>query len=128
MIRNKFVAKYSTSLVKQVTGFLTNAVIEGKLKGGERLGEPNFNEDLELVVVPFGNHFEFLKRMDCLSRSLGRVHLFERLQAINSYPFGNQKVRRIYEGGSGRVHEGNLYLDNKVIDAIHKGFHIAFGL
>jgi DNA-binding GntR family transcriptional regulator len=61
MIRNKFVAKYSASLVKQVTDFLTNAVIEGKLKGGERLGEAELQRRFGISRGPIRESFRILE-------------------------------------------------------------------
>jgi DNA-binding GntR family transcriptional regulator len=62
MLRNKFVPRYSISLVKQVTDFLTNAVIEGELKSGERLGEAALQRKFGISRGPIREAFRILEK------------------------------------------------------------------
>jgi DNA-binding GntR family transcriptional regulator len=62
MLRKKFVPRYSVSLVQQVTDFLTNAVIEGKLKSGERLGEAELERRFGISRGPIRESFRILEK------------------------------------------------------------------
>ncbi len=39
VVKREFTPQYSVPLVEQITEFLTNAIIEGKLENGQRLVE-----------------------------------------------------------------------------------------
>jgi len=62
MVENKFVPKYSTSLVKQVTDFLTNEVIGSELKGGERLVESELQRKFGISRGPIREAFRILEK------------------------------------------------------------------
>lgn len=62
MAEKKFVPQYSLSLVDQVTDFLTNAVIEGKLKGGERLVENELQRKFGISRGPIRESFRILEK------------------------------------------------------------------
>jgi DNA-binding GntR family transcriptional regulator len=61
-IGKKFIPLYPTSLVKQITEFLTNAIVEGQLKSGQRLSEADLQRTYKVSRAPIRESFRFLER------------------------------------------------------------------
>lgn len=60
---NKFTPQYSVSLVDQVTEYLTNAIIRGELKGGERLVENELQRNFGISRAPIRESFRILEKL-----------------------------------------------------------------
>jgi len=61
-IENKFTPREFVPLVKQVTDFLTNAIMHGHLKMGERLVESTLEKHLGISRAPIRESFRVLER------------------------------------------------------------------
>lgn len=57
----EFVPQYSTSLVKQITEFLKNAIIEGRLEGRQRLVENELQRRFGVSRAPIRESFRILE-------------------------------------------------------------------
>lgn len=60
--KNKFIPKYSASLVEQITEFLTNAIIKGELESGQRLVENELQRKFGISRAPIRESFRILER------------------------------------------------------------------
>ncbi len=58
----KFVPTYPVSLVHQVATFLTNAILDGQIKGGERLVENGLQKDFGVSRAPIREAFRVLEK------------------------------------------------------------------
>ncbi len=61
-IENKFSPQYPVSLVEQVTEFLTNAIIDGKLENGQRLIENELQRKFRISRAPIRESFRILEK------------------------------------------------------------------
>jgi len=59
---NEFIPVYPASLVTQITQFLTNAIIEGRLKEGERLIENELQRKFGISRAPIRESFRILEK------------------------------------------------------------------
>lgn len=58
----EFIPRYSASLVRQLTNFLTNEVVEGRLKEGERLYEAGLQRRFGISRGPIRESFRILEK------------------------------------------------------------------
>jgi len=58
----QFNPQYPTSLVEQITDFLTNAIIDGQLKSGERLVESDLQRRFKISRSPIRESFRILEK------------------------------------------------------------------
>lgn len=58
----EFTPKYTVSLVEQITEFLTNAIIEGRLENGERLVENELQRKFGISRAPIRESFRILEK------------------------------------------------------------------
>jgi DNA-binding GntR family transcriptional regulator len=63
MTGKEFKPKYSASLVEQITEFLTNAIVEGRLTGGQRLIENELQRQFGISRAPIRESFRLLEGM-----------------------------------------------------------------
>src|SRR3990170_2242165 len=63
----KFVPQYPTSLVDQVVEFLTNAIIEGRYKSGQRLVENELQRKFGISRAPIREAFLILEKNSLLT-------------------------------------------------------------
>jgi DNA-binding GntR family transcriptional regulator len=61
-IEEEFRPQYPVSLVEQITDFLTNAIIEGKLIGGQRLVENELQRTFGISRAPIRESFRILEK------------------------------------------------------------------
>ena len=59
-IAKEFSPRYSVSLVEQITEFLTGAIVDGWLKGGQRLGENELQRKFGISRAPIRESFRIL--------------------------------------------------------------------
>ena len=57
MSQKEFIPQYPTSLVKQITEFITSSIIEGRLQGGERLIERELGRKFGISRAPIREAF-----------------------------------------------------------------------
>lgn len=62
VIEREFIPQYPVSLVEQITEFLTNSIIEGKLEGGQRLGENELQRKFGISRAPIRESFRILEK------------------------------------------------------------------
>ncbi len=62
IIKREFSPQYSVSLVEQITEFLTNSIIEGHIKGGQRLGENELQRRFGVSRAPIRESFRILEK------------------------------------------------------------------
>ncbi len=62
IIKKEFSPKYSVSLVEQITEFLTNSIIEGHIKGEQRLGENELQRRFGVSRAPIRESFRILEK------------------------------------------------------------------
>jgi DNA-binding GntR family transcriptional regulator len=62
IIEREFSPQYPVSLVEQVMEFLTNAIIQGRFKGGERLVENELQRKLGISRGPIRESFRILEK------------------------------------------------------------------
>jgi len=62
MIKKKFTPKYPTSLVEQITEFLTNAILEGRIENGQRLVENELQREFGISRAPIRESFRILEK------------------------------------------------------------------
>ena len=58
----EFTPQYSVPLVEQITDFLTNAIIEGRFEGGQRLVENELQRKFGISRAPIRESFRILER------------------------------------------------------------------
>jgi DNA-binding GntR family transcriptional regulator len=63
----EFVPQYSASLVEQITEFLTNSIIEGRFKGGQRMVEHELQRRFGVSRAPIREAFLILERNGLLT-------------------------------------------------------------
>jgi DNA-binding GntR family transcriptional regulator len=61
-VEKEFSPQYQVSLVEQITEFLTNAIIEGRLVGGQRLIENELQRRFGISRAPIRESFRILER------------------------------------------------------------------
>ena len=66
-IEKEFIPQYTTSLVDQVVEFLTNAIIEGRYKSGERLVEAKLQRKFGISRAPIREAFLILEKNGLLT-------------------------------------------------------------
>ena len=66
-IEKEFVPQYPTSLVEQVVEFLTNAIIEGRYKSGQRLVENELQRKFGISRAPIREAFLILEKNGLLT-------------------------------------------------------------
>ena len=62
IIEKEFNPQYSVSLVEQVMEFLSNAIIQGRFKGGERLVENDLQRRMGISRGPIRESFRILEK------------------------------------------------------------------
>jgi DNA-binding GntR family transcriptional regulator len=61
-IKNEFIPKFPVPLVDQLTNFLTDAIIEGRLEGGQRLVENGLQREFGISRAPIREAFRVLEK------------------------------------------------------------------
>jgi DNA-binding GntR family transcriptional regulator len=61
-IEEEFSPQYSALLVEQITDFLTNAIIEGRIKGGQHLVENELQRSFRVSRAPIREAFRILEK------------------------------------------------------------------
>jgi DNA-binding GntR family transcriptional regulator len=61
-LEKQFSPQFSASLVEQITGFLTNAILEGQLVGGQRLVENELQRRFGISRAPIRESFRILEK------------------------------------------------------------------
>ena len=61
-IKKSFTPRYSVSLVEQITEYFTTAIIEGNLKGGQRLVENELRREFGISRAPIRESFRILEK------------------------------------------------------------------
>jgi DNA-binding GntR family transcriptional regulator len=62
MIKRVFTPRYPVSFVEQITEFLTNAILEGRLQNGQRLGENELQRQFGISRAPIKESFRILEK------------------------------------------------------------------
>jgi len=62
MLNQKFSPKYPIPLVEQISEFLTNAIIEGRLENGQRLVENELQRKFQISRAPIREAFRVLEK------------------------------------------------------------------
>lgn len=62
VIEKEFCPQYTVSLVEQITEFLTSAILEGQIKGGQRLVENELQRRFGISRSPIRESFRILER------------------------------------------------------------------
>jgi DNA-binding GntR family transcriptional regulator len=62
MAQKHFNPQYSLPLVQQIHGFLTNAIIDGRLKNGQRLVENELQREFKISRAPIREAFRILEK------------------------------------------------------------------
>ncbi len=63
MVKKAFIPKYPVSLVEQITEFLTNAILEGRIENGQRLVENELQKKFGISRAPIRESFRILEKL-----------------------------------------------------------------
>lgn len=77
----EFVPQYPTSLVEQVVEFLTNAIIEGRYKSGQRLVENELRREFGISRAPIREAFLVLEKNGLLTNIPRKGRFVRRINA-----------------------------------------------
>ena len=110
MFEKEFNPQYSVSLVEQVTEFLTNAIIQGRIIGGEQLVENELQRKLGISRGPIRESFRILEKnglVTIIPRKGTFVRRILRKDVEENFP-----IRAHLEGLSARLAISNLTSEN----------------
>lgn len=110
VMKREFIPQYSASLTEQVTLFLRNAIIEGELKAGQRLGENELQRRFGISRAPIRESFRVLERNGFVT-SIPRKGTFVRNITKKDIE-ENFPVRACLEGLAARMAVSHLTLED----------------
>ena len=105
-----FSPQYPVSLVEQITEFLTNAIVEGHLKEGQRLGENELQRKFGTSRAPIRESFRILEKnglVTIISRKGSFVRHITQKDVEENFP-----IRAVLEGLAARLAISNLTSDD----------------
>lgn len=98
---NEFKIVYPVSLVEQVTEFLTNSIIEGRLRGGQHLGENELQSKFGVSRGPIRESFRLLEKKGLVT-TIPRKGTFVRKVCRKNIE-ENFPIRGLLEGFAARL-------------------------